>query len=185
MTWSSMPLSHQMPLQGRVHVIWIDDLILPGDRLSERWPNSTLGHKMSAPGVTAFLMGTGHLKRWPNSTWEQVIWKDDPISALCHKMSLLGWGQLIWGYTSSENMNSFWVLLLLHRGLSTKDQPGHAHIFLWKLSMHSCRRIQAAWCITLKLPISWGVIELCHMLVRFEARGGFPCQSSANLWLNA
>ena len=133
--------------------------------------STPLGHKMSVLGVS-HLKGTGHLKRWPNSAWRQVIWKDLILPTASNGLSLktdqpavtdsfkwgvsssedtphlktwhnstnhfewaltedIDWaildllsltvsrwgGQLIWGYTSSENMNSFQFWLLLHRGL--------------------------------------------------------------------
>ena len=67
----------------------------------------------------ACLMGTGHLKRWPSSTWGQVFWKDDLILLLATRCQHQG-GQIIWGYTSLENMSSLWNLLLLHRSLFYK-----------------------------------------------------------------
>ena len=78
-----------------------DDLM----QYSSRPPDATTG-------------GTAHLRG-------HIVWKYENVKmTLCstllgHQMPLPG-GQLIWGYTPSENMNSFWVWLLLHKGLLYK-----------------------------------------------------------------
>ena len=61
-----------------------------------------------------------HLKSWPySSSSVHIIWKDDLILLLatrCHYQGV----HLIFMCTSSENMSSFWVWVLHHRGLFYK-----------------------------------------------------------------
>ena len=81
------------------------------------WPHAALGHQMSPPGMYILSLCALHLKSWPNSSsLVHIIWKDDLILLLatrCHY-----WGvHLIFMCTSSENMSSFWVCILHHRGL--------------------------------------------------------------------
>ena len=87
-----------------------------------RWPYVVLllATRCLPAGGSAHLSGTGHLKRWPNSAWGQVIWKDDLILLLATRCLYQGVKDdlIPLGDRSSEKMTQFcsWPLDASTRG---------------------------------------------------------------------
>ena len=116
----------------RVHLIW------KYENVKMTLCSTALGHQMPLVGGSAHLTGTGHLKRWPNSPWGQVVWKDDLILLLATRC--LYWGQLIW------QVQVIWVddlILLLatrcqyQQGVSSSE--GTPHLKIWThFEIYSC-----------------------------------------------
>ena len=128
MTLRSTPLGHQMPLLGGTSYLkfWTNCVSnafsIAFSRMS-RWPYIVL-----LLATRCMYGGTAHLRVHLVLKYENVkmTLRSTPLG---HQMPLLG-GQLVWGYTSSENMNSLRNLLLLHRDL-IYERPTRKPSGLW------------------------------------------------------